>query len=693
MVRYAIIAGSLAGMIAASGCSPCDPFRSPACPVDADEIPVVVGPPPQGADHAPTLEELLDAQSALESTTLTITGSGDVATFSDGFVIEVAAGALPAGTELLLQRYGFSGAPGDSAGDLYRINADVQPISPVLVTMPLPPAYDDTQPDAYTLWFHDDGELEPINGVVAEATRTITVSLDRFSVGLPHVVAPFDATPAPYAVVDAPFYDQGDTDNCWSVALTMLLNAYGADTNEVWHNNAFFGINAEDGLPFDAFLVTDTIVDHIHQYLPGVTVERRRWMVDWIGGEKEALFEYLSRQAQLGRPTMLWVNSPYAHMLLLVGYDGDEFVYHDPTVGGFTRATWDELLPRFDIENVLGFKTRAGTGTLAIAADPPASSRAASVNVDDCQGTNANGPFMLRRKKNGRLDGESTRMFRWYLETPRRHGWQSHTGAPASIDYDHIFYPRFRVANHAFASPAMQLTAGFEVRADNAVIHRSDGQTSSAPGIMVGVPSLAAGVPLRAILPEPGSYQFTFFVEQAGVRHDEASIDVVVEASSGTGQGEPPLCMLEQRLSDGSTWVLNPDKFNEDGTLESSAAQSECSVGSGPGDCDYGFVYECEYVDAALSDSFDLQIEIAFIGGQVPVASCESIAEASRSEDIASFGSLCEDNACSYVSATRYVRVATYINVPPPVPENLAALAINANQLIALLEPYAQPCP
>jgi hypothetical protein len=174
--------------------------------------------------------------------------------------------------------------------------------------------------------------------------------------------------------VEAPVYDQAETENCWSVALTMLLNAYGAN-EEPWHANAFFGIDAEHGLKFASYIHAQAIVEFIHGWLPDVTVERRNWRKNAAIDETDALLAYLYDNAVAGKPTMFYRYNPIAHMILVVGVDNGSFVVHDPAHadgnGAYDILTREELIDSMD---ALG--PNNGTGTLTF--DRPRCRRRAS---------------------------------------------------------------------------------------------------------------------------------------------------------------------------------------------------------------------------------------------------------------------------------------------------------------------------
>ncbi len=558
------------------GCTEGAPSKatgSTDCPNDAC-VPWPTGSPAQqGAEREPNIDEVLDAETADETTTVVIDATGASVTLSDGFNVAVPGGALPSGTLVTIRRYAFTGAPLDSASDFYRIDSPVQPTSDVALTFPIPGDLTRVVPDrTYAMWHGvaTDGkpELEALPGSVDVTAGTLTVPVAHFSAGQAFndgAIDALDATPRD-VVTDAPYYNQGETQNCWSVALTMLLRAYGgggvkntlaAPRMQPWENNAFFGLSSEHGLTPHAFMSGRKIVDRVAATVPGAKVERRSW---WTSLGSDSLKRYVDATLRERRPIMMWFQRQEfadGHMLLLLGIEGSTYVVHDPAVQGYAEKTWAEL------EEGLAFGWLPdGTHTLALTGPAGPLRQRASVGIKDAEKPLTGVTFMPRR--DGKLVRDDLVAFRWYLEAPRSHGLANSAGAPTGTTKEMrgFLYADF-TTNERDGDTRVDL--GYEVEdASGSIVYASPKKASTAPfpgAWAVERVSPAGGVDVGTLVRGPGAYTLRLFVERDGQREDEAALPLVVEGAP-TMLADPPCPTPPLVFPSGATYVLRSSEFD-----------------------------------------------------------------------------------------------------------------------------------
>ncbi len=503
----------------------------------------------QGQDGPASMDELLQDAPVVESASVVIAGSfGRELSLPGGLRVVVPQGAMPDGTTLTVRQHQLDGVPAGFWQQLYRFDTDNQPSSPISVTFPIP-GFDEGAAPARTqvIWFHgQDPEL--IDGIVDDVAGTMTVQVAQLS------SAVVDASPEPSAVpssgdvvTQVPYHNQGASENCWSMSLTTLMNAYGA-TSEPWDNNRFFDLKSEHGLPFWQFVHTPGIVNHIHAFLPGVVVERKSW---WSLDGTDDLREYLQANMRARRPTMVYYYSneageEAAHMVLFVGIEGESFVIADPQVGQvYTLKTWEQITPRF---SVTGFD---GAGTLAFTTPVPAGVSDATIMIPYAARQNEGISFI--RRVNRTFDLATARVFNWYIESIDGPGISDLQGAPGDLLLDHIAAWEVTVANTALAGAERTFRVGFEiVNGAGAVIytHPEVSQRLAAGRITdVKLIGTARATELRTLVTAGGAYRVRFFVSDAGVRLDAVEMAMTVRAAEPTTC--EPACGASQECCNG----------------------------------------------------------------------------------------------------------------------------------------------
>jgi len=697
--RRQLTALAAVGLVLSAGCKRDDPCDGAACGTSA--IVPFEASPPQGASEPPTFEALLDQDAPIRSATFII-DEGDDRLFVGDVDILMPPGALPVGSRVELHLYRAPVSPGDSVGDILRIDSDVQPAVPLTVVMPMPAGWDGVSTDAYVQWTATgDWIPEPIDAVVDVATGTLSVEISHFSAGAAHLILGADPVTPVSRIVDVPRYEQGNTENCWATVLTMLLNAYGAPVDP-WDVNQFFGISVEHGLPFHQFMYAGTIERFIQGWVPGAEVERRVWVP--LFGESEDLRQYLVSTLGAGRPTMLHANGwvqpedwekanpeAGAHMLLFVGIDGDRFIYHDPQGHGFQEITFPRLLEMLES---LGFDQ---TGTLSLRAPPDESAMAsASLVVPDARDQFQTGLMFLPRRESGGLGGSESKVFRWYLSELGREGTADDSGEPAAADLDLVMLSQVSVINNRHQTASRSFDVGFDVYdAYDELVHEQPTVRSAAssPTELGGAVNFGE-IDLIDVVREPGLHTFRFYVVDDGEVQDDAPVEIQV------GEPDFPWCPPTQTLHDGEIWTLDPEHFTKAGEVEDLSTVTLCNPEepSPINQCYYGTRFTCTYVHPTIDDEFSWFVAIAEEDKLEPGYTCADAAERRVALDDAFSPTDCAEKPCGVGSSSHYVFVNGFITLGPGYFGSDADLAYYedlagaARRYISVIEHRAQRC-
>lgn len=489
-----------------------DTQETPEC-----QPPDFTSPAPQGKKSPPALEDALAAETAADKASATVLASGATLTMSNGVRVDVPVGALPVGATLTAYRY-------DDSPTIYRFTSSVPLAGKVDVTFPMPGITAATKnTDVYVLWFHDAGDPEPLQGAIDATAKTLKVSTTRFSSAVPVDAQPKSGGGTGDRLSRMPYYNQGQTQNCWSMALLMLLNGYGGRAAP-WDNNAFFQLAAEHGLKFWTYQHSESMVTYIKSKVPGVEVERQSW---WTGFGADNLRAYLTDNMRAGRPTLVWYESPALHMVLFVGIEGDKFVIHDPAQGVYVRQAWTDITPHFKV--TVGFN---GTGTLALDKPVPPLPWKASLVVPYAAARN-NGVDFIATKPDGKFDTASALVFAWYIQALKGPGLLDlSTTLPGNLTKRHRAFAAVNVTNIVDGSQPTTFNVGFEIASkDGAVVyHHPEATVTLAAGQDQDVALVSGrGKAVSDLVSQPGDYRATFYVAEGATRFDTESLPFVVD--------------------------------------------------------------------------------------------------------------------------------------------------------------------
>lgn len=526
-----------------------DPMDSST--VDPNDLPPDFTYAPEGDPEPPTVDEALAEATVLETATLVATGAEDTLTLVDGFEMIVPAGALAAGDTVQVDKVEFTDSPPGVADAVYVFTASAQPASAVTITFPIPGDLTDlANHDVYVAWHHERDTAVTLDGTVDEVAGTIEVQTTTFSTGVVtnEGVIP-DPPPEPNHVIQMPYFNQGASGNCWSVAGSMLLTAYAnpqpdaledAKLTRTWHLNEFFHVNAEHGFDFYPFLYGPKMRNLMLAKVPDAELERHVW---FLLTSETKLKNYLIGNVLNDEPTMVYVKNPEAHMLLLVGYQKEgtleRFIIHDPATNAYTSMLWHELRNRFSVG---GFDQ---AGTLSLGKPVPALGTRATILIPFAA-TRSQGVDFIGLKKDGKFDLASISVFSWYAEALMSFGVVNvATKAPQAIKPTDRAFMTVALASsiHPDAEGGAEnerYKVGFEV------FDPTFGMTFSSPKRDVSLVGGELeelkfiddpkGMPVSTFATTSGVHKINFYIEDAsGRRHDEAEISIDVTDPCGDG--------------------------------------------------------------------------------------------------------------------------------------------------------------
>lgn len=279
---------------------------------------------------------------------------GGTVTLSDGMTVEFTSSALPESAEVTVKKVDLSSI--DPIGNKYCYDIDVSGAQ-LQGTVRLYLPYDESkipegasEEDVYVVYYNEEtGEMTVVEDAVVDTVNNRVIvetnHLSRFIVVWPV----YTSTPTVQSrILEVPYYDQGDTGYCWAACIAMLIKYYkGFQAPSVWEVAKFFNLGPDEGLLGLRFYFSATLKTLVHMKL-GVSPSRGFWSPRLSNGLKN----YLIKQVvQEGRPVMLILTSE-GHAVVVVGYDGSNFVIHDPANGMYIKRSWDDIRSKADLRVV-----------------------------------------------------------------------------------------------------------------------------------------------------------------------------------------------------------------------------------------------------------------------------------------------------------------------------------------------------
>jgi hypothetical protein len=159
-----------------------------------------------------------------------------------------------------------------------------------------------------------------------------------FTAAVSAQAVPFEGGP-----LQIPYYGQGPSNYCWAASLQMVTEASCFDPHqEIYDIIGKVGVD-EGGVTDWAFRMCDEI-DAVVRQRCGVSADRQSWDYVNVG----VCADYIRNQISVeGRPVAAFFGN-LNHALVFVGYDGNDFIIHDPQGAnlentGYARRTWREL--------------------------------------------------------------------------------------------------------------------------------------------------------------------------------------------------------------------------------------------------------------------------------------------------------------------------------------------------------------
>lgn len=148
--------------------------------------------------------------------------------------------------------------------------------------------------------------------------------------------------PASAGPLEIPYYNQGESGYCWATSLQMVTRAVRHDeTYTIPEIVGRMGID-EGGITSISFRLSPTIAQIVKDRT-GVRPTRQTW--DWVNANQ--MKEYLKREIGLERRPVALFATMWNHAVVVVGYDGDTFILHDPastrTEVGYEARPWSAI--------------------------------------------------------------------------------------------------------------------------------------------------------------------------------------------------------------------------------------------------------------------------------------------------------------------------------------------------------------
>jgi len=347
-------------------------------------------------------------------------------------------------------------------------------------------------------------------------------------------------------ITPMPYYSQGDSYYCWSVALTMLMAGYAGLDIEPWHPGSHFGIAQEDGYSLFSMAYGPGLKAYLQGQVPGRTVERHVW---FSGYEATGLKVFLLNNMIAGKPTMLFLKNPGEHMILLVGYDMNtaEFVVHNPNSNPYERWSWETILDGLEEGGLNQTMTLNFTEGLS---EDHADYRA-SLTIPFATARGGSVDAMVRDEVAGKFLLGTARIFSWYVDADETFGLVNlASGTIEALTLDHRLWVILGAAG--LTPPGSSAVSElFEVffrilDANEAVLYTAPAKlVKLKPGDFkdgIRVIPEKAGRPLREMVPGKGAYIFEAVVAQGGEDQDTARFPFDVKGDEivyrGTWSGE-----------------------------------------------------------------------------------------------------------------------------------------------------------
>ena len=317
---------------------------------------------------------LSDEIPIIESKEAIIGSKGGEVALSDGMRVEVPEGALPGNTEVRVIKRDISVI--DPIKNKYCYDIDIRNVSlSKNITLYFPYNEDDIPENVSEEYVsvlyadEDKGEIVPVNATIDTEHNLAIVSTNHLSIWFCIWPISIKAQVPHSKILKVPYYNQGYTEYCWATCFAMLFKYYkdpyyASVTPKVWEIAAYFGIGNE-GLHALTFYMGSSVKSIVWANI-GTEPERSIWLpVKSVTGLKKKLKNYICQDM----PVMLFLKE---HMVLVVGYEGDTFIIHDPSRGMYIRKSWDELF------NETGHRVPI---TLAVPASPPDKVSLYTVNI------------------------------------------------------------------------------------------------------------------------------------------------------------------------------------------------------------------------------------------------------------------------------------------------------------------------
>ena len=312
--------------------------------------------------------------------------------------------------------------------------------------------------------------------------------------------------------LDAPYFDQGATGGCWSAAFSMFIAAYRPKTPHyrIWDNLNFFNIGIADDEGFS--FTWHYFFSNAKTYL-GTATSQKIERSAWSGANALGMYEYMLRMISEGRPVLFGMPD---HAVLVVGFDGDKLVTHDPNKGK-PYFLWDfaPLMQKYGGKDTrFNYLFVAENPLKGIESDAPKDERRVTLNIRNnyTPGSGIQPGGLIFKKPSKPFFAEPPKSFQW---TSDGYIIGDGQGEKATITTEESLFLEVELAN-TWAQKEQSVKVGYQIKSvatgETFTGHSQD--ISLAPGELKDDLKLAwddSAVPLKDA--KSGRYELNIFSE------------------------------------------------------------------------------------------------------------------------------------------------------------------------------------
>ena len=251
--------------------------------------------------------------------------------------------------------------------------------------------------------------------------------------------------------LEIPFYSQYGTDYCWATGAAMMFHYYGdipEFAHKPWEVAGALLVSGGGIGPF-SFYAGSGLRGEVHGET-GVNPERSMWTL--MSSMKNYIRDQINNHS---RPVAIFLTSE-SHLVLAVGWQGENIILHDPATNMYTTRAWSDLA------------NQAVWSAVYYTMVVPKSTSTSNPTVELGDPSISNG-FHLVIDTTGREDIRTLAKIEWDGTVGfKGYRWTGSTGdSSPKISNKHNLYPWLRVFNHNRTSPSDMLVTLLINKPDN----------------------------------------------------------------------------------------------------------------------------------------------------------------------------------------------------------------------------------